>query len=113
MSGDISNFKNALEYITVKSNQLLWACVILFSAISVNIFADEIQDENLSARLGKIYQAYGAEPETSCRELAEILQTNDINSLKATDIKAAYYFLANCQYQSGQFDSALKNYLKV
>lgn len=96
----------------MKSNLYLLAFVILFSALSVNALAGE-QHENLSGRLGKVYQAYGADPEGSCRELAAILQTNVTNSLDATDIKAAYYFLANCQYQSGQFDSALKNYLKL
>lgn len=86
---------------------------VLISSTTANLSADETQGENLTARLAAIYQSYKVNPLDSCRQLEETLQSNDSSSLEAKDVKAAYYFLANCQYQSGQLDAALKSYLKV
>ncbi len=76
------------------------------------LFADE-NAASLTDRLNSIYQSYNANPAECCRQVGDILQNEDLTGLELKDSKAAYYFWGNCQYQAGQLDIALKNYLKI
>ena len=80
---------------------------------STNIYAANVPSENLQTQLKDIYALYKVNPSESCSRLKEVVQSENLSALPSPEIKAAYYFLANCHYTNKKFDEAISNYLEV
>jgi tetratricopeptide (TPR) repeat protein len=93
------------------NTRIFLTLLVLCSVSNIYLYADE--NKSLNDRLNAIYQSYNTNPAESCRQVQNVLKTEETTNLELKDAKAAYYFLGNCQYQAGQLDAALKNYLKI
>ena len=81
--------------------------------MAVAIFADGGSTEDLPGRLKALYASYARDPAGACGQVEDTLLTADLSSLDPQAAKAAYNFLANCNYQLKNLDQAVRYYNKV
>lgn len=82
--------------------------ISFFLTFSVGLYAEQTQ-----SKLQQLYTSYQINPIDSCRQIEDILISDEAQGLSLDEKKTAYYFLGNCNYQAKNLEKAAQYYLKV
>ncbi|MGE0269442.1 MAG: tetratricopeptide repeat protein [Candidatus Omnitrophota bacterium] len=98
-----------------KNNLIVLSLFTAFLTINTNanLFADEGNHESFKTKLRNMYSLYRQDPAESCRQLEAAAQSPEMETLNPDDLKEAYYFLGNCNYQLKELGKAVLYYKKV